>query len=93
MGLRRRRMLFIVLRPESRARLERVSALIDGFETPYGMELLSSVHWVAMPDPSVRQAGDAVRSVHSWNERNRRMFPASHSTTSGQASESRTPTT
>jgi O-acetyl-ADP-ribose deacetylase (regulator of RNase III) len=99
---------FLVSRPESRARLERVSALIEGFETPYGMELLASVHWVAMRDPSVRQSGDAVRSVHSWNERKRRMFPAGHvaiaweqlaslgwlrgSRTSGQASESRTPT-
>ena len=69
---------FLVSRPESRDRLERVSALIEGFETPYGMELPSSVHWVAMRDPTVRQAGDAVRSVQSWNERKRRMFPAGH---------------
>ncbi|MCH8937244.1 MAG: macro domain-containing protein, partial [Gemmatimonadetes bacterium] len=32
---------------ESAARLERVAELIHGYETPYGMELLSSVHWVA----------------------------------------------
>jgi hypothetical protein len=100
---------FLVSLPESRARLARVSALIEGFETPYGMELLSSVHWVAMRDPTVRQADDAVRSVHCWNERKRRMFPAGHvaiawdqlaslgwlrdSTTSGLASETRAPTT
>jgi hypothetical protein len=100
---------FLVSRPESRARLERVSALIEGFETPYGMELLSSVHWVALRDPTVRQADDAVRSVHSWNERKRRMFPASHvavaweqlaslgwlrdSTAAGEVSEAKTLTT
>src|SRR5688500_10173552 len=31
---------------ETRARIERVLALSDGFETAYGMELLSTVHWV-----------------------------------------------
>jgi hypothetical protein len=69
---------FLVSRSESRARLGRVSALIEGFETPYGMELLSSVHWVASHDPTVSRPADAVRSVHSWNERKRRMFPADH---------------
>ena len=32
--------------PEAVARLERVSRLIDRFETPYGMELLATTHWV-----------------------------------------------
>jgi hypothetical protein len=63
---------------ESRARLARVGRLIEGFETPYGMELLSSVHWVARRDPSVRTAADAARSVAAWNERKRRMFSAVH---------------
>ncbi|MCC5669167.1 hypothetical protein LC653_36310 [Nostoc sp. CHAB 5784] len=31
---------------ETQKRLERVSNLIIGFETPYGMELLVTVHWV-----------------------------------------------
>ena len=69
---------FLASRSESRARLKRVSALIEGFETPYGMELLSSVHWVAVNDPTVSRPADAVRSVQSWNERKRRMFPANH---------------
>ena len=60
-------------------RLERVARLIEGFETPHGMELLSSVHWVATHgDPPVVTAEEAVRSVHDWNERKRGMFPADH---------------
>jgi hypothetical protein len=62
----------------SRARLQRVGDLIEGFETPYGMEMLSSVHWVATHDPTVRTAGDAVRAVHAWNDRNRRLFAEAH---------------
>lgn len=63
----------------SRGRLEQVAALIDGFETPYGMELLSSVHWVARHnDPPARTVDLAVSAVHAWNDRKRRMFPPKH---------------
>lgn len=69
---------FLAARSDSQARLARVSALIEGFETPYGMELLSTVHWVALRDPTVAHPADAAGSVHAWNERKRRMFPAKH---------------
>ena len=70
---------FLVSHDDSRERLRRVAALIEGFETPYGMELLSSVHWVAKHGgDAVRSADDAVREVHGWNDRKRRMFAASH---------------
>jgi O-acetyl-ADP-ribose deacetylase (regulator of RNase III) len=65
--------------PESKQRLERVTALISGFETPYGMELLSSVHWVGKhEDPQARSADDAVKKVHAWNDRKRKMFQQGH---------------
>ncbi|MFK0572613.1 hypothetical protein [Endozoicomonas sp.] len=32
--------------PVALSRLEEVSRLMDGYETPYGMELLTSVHWI-----------------------------------------------
>lgn len=63
---------------DSRARLKRVSDLIEGFETPYGMELLASVHWVASHEQRVRGASDAVRAVHDWSDRKRRMFSPPH---------------
>lgn len=63
----------------SHTRLEKVAELIDGFETPYGMELLSSVHWVAEHgEPPARNVETAVTAVHDWNERKRRMFPPTH---------------
>lgn len=33
--------------PDVRARLDRVSNLVDGFESEFGLELLATVHWVA----------------------------------------------
>lgn len=69
---------FLVSHQASRERLRRVASLIEGFETPYGMELLSSVHWVGTRGSDVRTADDAIRAVHSWNERKRRMFSPAH---------------
>jgi len=63
---------------EREERLQRVFRLIEGFESPYGMELLASVHWVA------RQAGhlddlDAVTTaIHEWNERKRKIMKPEH---------------
>jgi O-acetyl-ADP-ribose deacetylase (regulator of RNase III) len=68
----------LVSHGDSKERLKRVAELIEGFETPYGMELLSSVHWVSKHDGSVRTADDAARAVHAWNDRKRRMFSTAH---------------
>jgi len=60
-------------------RLDRVSKLIEGFETPYGMELLSSTHWVATHgQPRANDKEEAVQGVAAWNERKRRMFRPDH---------------
>ena len=71
---------FLADKPEVATRFERVTALIEGFETSYGMELLSSVHWVAKrEDPSAReQFAAAVSAVHAWSERKRGLMKADH---------------
>ncbi len=63
----------------SKGRLQRVANLIEGFETPYGMELLASTHWVsAHGDPPATNAYKAVAEVHRWNDRKRKMFKPEH---------------
>jgi O-acetyl-ADP-ribose deacetylase (regulator of RNase III) len=66
-GLAYRLTLLDVLDPnsESYRRLEKVGSLIEGFETPYGVELLSSVHWVACHghEPAEDEAS-AIAAVH-----------------------------
>jgi hypothetical protein len=70
---------FLADHPDSRKRLEKVAQLIEGFETPYGMELLSSAHWVAVHSQSpAKSAEEAARAVHYWNERKQRMFRPEH---------------
>ena len=57
-----------------RKHFERVADLIEGFESPFGLELLSSVHWVmCREEPESAEA--LVARVHGWNERKRRFTP------------------
>ncbi len=62
------------------SRLDRVIDLIEGFETPYGMELLASVHWVAtQEDPQAATDPDAaISEVHAWSEHKRQTFRPEH---------------
>jgi len=60
-------------------RLARVNRLIEGFETPYGLELLSSVHWLAAhASPPAEGKDEAVEGIAAWNERKRHMFRLEH---------------
>jgi O-acetyl-ADP-ribose deacetylase (regulator of RNase III) len=59
-------------------RVERVRSLIDGFETPYGMELLATVHWVVTQEPNVRTADETVVAVHNWNPRKKAILREDH---------------
>ena len=61
--------------PETLDRASRVENLIEGFETPFGLELLSTVHWVMRENPACRQdLTDAIAHVHSWNPRKAEIF-------------------
>jgi O-acetyl-ADP-ribose deacetylase (regulator of RNase III) len=61
---------FLSSNHESQTRLAKVAELIEGYETPFGMELLSTVHWAATHDVEAAQsAADTVQAVHAWNER------------------------
>ncbi|MFO1055108.1 MAG: macro domain-containing protein [Planctomycetota bacterium] len=62
---------FLTHHEESRTRLSRVGELVEGFETPFGMELLASVHWVAAH--GARDVEAASVAVHAWNERKKKF--------------------
>ncbi|MFC7376923.1 macro domain-containing protein [Brevundimonas sp. GCM10030266] len=54
----------------AQARLDRVAELIEGFETPYGLELLSTVHWIATHDAeAAREPDRVVEAIRSWSPR------------------------
>jgi O-acetyl-ADP-ribose deacetylase (regulator of RNase III) len=57
-------------------RFDRVVDLINGFETPFGMELLSTVHWVATREDA-ETIDEVITKTYQWNER-KRMFQKEH---------------
>jgi len=59
-------------------RVKRVEKLIDGFQSPYGMELLASVHWVASNEVGTPTIDSVICGVHEWNERKRQMMRPEH---------------
>lgn len=70
---------FLSAHPDVRHRLQRVAELIEGFETPYGLELLATVHWLANEDPQVSQDPEAaIHGVKRWNERKEQLFRPEH---------------
>lgn len=70
---------FLENNPDANARLERVSRLIEGFETPYGMELLATVHWVTQEDnQAVEDVEKAISLVKEWSIRKHDLFKPQH---------------
>lgn len=58
--------------PETSNRIRRVADLVDGFENPFGLELLSTVLWVACQRQTQDPIG-IIAGTYSWNERKRQF--------------------
>ncbi len=58
---------FLAEDPETLRHFDRVGALVEGFETPFGLELLATVHWVASREGATTPDRAAAK-VHAWNE-------------------------
>jgi len=70
---------FLMKDAEAQRRFKLVADLTEGFETPFGMELLATVHWVgthgedAKRDPKV-----AAAAVRRWNTRKAALMKPHH---------------
>jgi len=70
---------FLVDHPMTQVREGRVLDLADGYESAYAMELLSTLHWVAVHDPDPAPNADvAAERVAAWSARKATMFTADH---------------
>lgn len=65
---------FIKEHPQTKHHFDKVSDLVEGFESPFGMELLSTVHWVATKENAATK-DQVVEKVHQWNERKKQFTP------------------
>ena len=57
-------------RDETHTRFERVGNLVDGFESPFGLELLATVHWVVKQEGAASDE-DVVERTYEWAPRKR----------------------
>lgn len=51
---------------DAHQRMERVGRLIEGFETPLGMELLATVHWVATRQCQGQGLDCIMQGIENW---------------------------
>ena len=65
-GAEKEAKLFLQHKPDTLERLERVSKLLKGFESPFGLELLATIHWVAK-QKQVNNVARLVKEIHTWN--------------------------
>jgi len=64
--------VFLKSNVETQVRLNKVADLVEGFESPFGLELLATVHWIAGHE-GARSIDDIVRMTYTWNDRKRRF--------------------
>lgn len=57
---------------DTRNRFNKVAELVEGFETPFGLELLSTVHWV-MTQNEISTVEEVIQHVYAWNDRKRQL--------------------
>lgn len=58
--------------PDTQDKFKRVANLVEGFETPFGLELLATVHWVVAND-DVKTDKQVIDKVYSWNARKKQF--------------------
>lgn len=59
-------------RPKSFKRFERVAKLVEGFESPFGLELLATVHWIVARERPASQ-NELISKFYSWADRKRQF--------------------
>ena len=63
---------FLEDHPETQSRFERVSELVEGFESSFGLELLATVHWVATEHPLATR-DEVIDLTYAWHHRKQRF--------------------
>lgn len=73
-GAAQRAHLLLAKDTQMRDRLDRVTDLVKGFETPSGLELLATVHYLASHE-GIRRRDALIQAVHAWGRRKRAFTP------------------
>ena len=64
--------LFLEKCPKTHEHFNKVADLVDGFESPFGLELLSTVHWV-VDKQQARTIDNIEKHLYDWGERKKQF--------------------
>lgn len=65
-------MLFLNDKSGTQENFTKVAQLVEGFETPFGLELLSTVHWV-VKNENAKSVDEVIDKIYNWNDRKKRF--------------------
>ena len=63
---------FLQAHPKTLARFDKVVDLTEGFESPFGLELLSTIHWI-IKKQAVGSIEDVIHHTYAWNDHKRQF--------------------
>jgi uncharacterized protein YwgA len=66
--------VFLKQCPDTRDRFKKVAALVEGFESPFGLELLSTVHWI-INNEDISSVDEVIDQTYAWSDRKRKFTP------------------
>ena len=65
---------FVRNSPDAIRRIEQVSNLVEGFESPFGLELLATIHWLVKHE-NIQTLENLVQATYAWNAHKRQFSP------------------
>ena len=63
---------YLINKKNTNENFAKVAKLVDGFETPFGLELLSTVHWV-VKNENASNLEEVISKIYNWNERKKQF--------------------
>ncbi|MBW7874859.1 MAG: macro domain-containing protein [Candidatus Cloacimonetes bacterium] len=66
--------IFLKQHSETLKRFQKVAKLVEGFESPFGLELLATVHWIKKHDRLPKNQ-TIYEAVYAWNENKKQFSP------------------
>ncbi|MBA2491156.1 MAG: macro domain-containing protein [Gammaproteobacteria bacterium] len=66
--------VFLEAHDGTHSRFDRVAELVQGFETSFGLELLTTVHWVVSKEHADSRE-EVVAATYAWGDRKRQFSP------------------
>lgn len=66
---------FLQSHNDTKKHYDRVTDLVEGFESPFGLELLATVHWIVKNVGTANTTQEVIGQTYRWNDRKKQFTP------------------